>query len=240
MQANQMMRAAPALCLFTFAFSNSARAAPGQPTVLTNPAVNEPIQFDESLPLRAMASPPRAGAPEESNFVRRPKLQQIMNAAGLRRAAVVDGALQTSANAGVLAVPIVNVLGVGTGFGTYVVPDAPTDANLAVGDTQVVQWVNVSYAVFDKTTGAVLAGPLDGNNFWKGFGGSCEFANAGGEILGTEPQLNEISYLRALDAKLKPGAAPGAANGTPVTARVPAGIRIEVRPIKDMEVRLIP
>ena len=45
-------------------------------------------------------------------------------------------------------------LGVGIGFFGYSVPDAPTDANLSIGDTQIVQWVNVSFAVFD----------LNGNN----------------------------------------------------------------------------
>jgi hypothetical protein len=72
-----------------------------------------------------------------------------------------------------------NLLGVGVGFNGYVVPDAPTDVNLAVGDTQVVQWVNVSYAVFDKATGAVIAGPIAGNQFWAGFGGPCETQNDG-------------------------------------------------------------
>jgi hypothetical protein len=45
-------------------------------------------------------------------------------------------------------------LGVGIGFFGYSVPDAPTDANLSIGDTQIVQWVNVQFAVFD----------LNGNN----------------------------------------------------------------------------
>ena len=38
-------------------------------------------------------------------------------------------------------------LGVGNGFPGYSVPDAPPDTNMAVGDTQIVQWVNVSYTV---------------------------------------------------------------------------------------------
>ncbi len=45
-------------------------------------------------------------------------------------------------------------LGIGVGFFGYSVPDAPTDANLSIGDTQIVQWVNVQFAVFD----------LNGNN----------------------------------------------------------------------------
>src|SRR5207248_11486284 len=51
------------------------------------------------------------------------------------------------------------------------------------GDTQVLRWVNVAYAVCDKTTGVVRAGPLDGNSFWKGFGGACEAFNDGDPII---------------------------------------------------------
>jgi hypothetical protein len=73
--------------------------------------------------------------------------------------------------------------GVGEGFtgpnGTYTDSVAPPDTNGSVGATQYVQWVNTSFAVFDKTTGAVLEGPLPGNTFWSGFGGSCETRNDG-------------------------------------------------------------
>src|SRR5947208_10349791 len=173
MNAHPMTRAAPILCLFTFVFSTSALAdRPAQPEVLTNPEVNEPLQADVSAPLRDMATPPRADAPRRVIPIRRPKLQQMMNAAAVRsQAPSGDVALQTAILPTVLVAPGgVNVLGVGNGFGSYKVQGAPSDANLAVGDTQVVQWVNLQYAVFDKRTGAVLAGPFDGNNFWKGFG----------------------------------------------------------------------
>jgi hypothetical protein len=53
-----------------------------------------------------------------------------------------------------------SVLGVGVGFPNYSVPDAPPDTTMAVGDTEVVQGVNVSYADFNKSTGAII--PLNG------------------------------------------------------------------------------
>jgi hypothetical protein len=53
-----------------------------------------------------------------------------------------------------------SVLGVGVGFPNYSVPDAPPDTTMAVGDTEVVQGVNVSYADFNKSTGAVI--PING------------------------------------------------------------------------------
>jgi hypothetical protein len=72
-----------------------------------------------------------------------------------------------------------NLLGVGNGFPGYSVPDAPPDTNAAVGDTQVVEWVNVSYAIFNKSTGAILAGPIEGNTIWTSLGGVCASNNDG-------------------------------------------------------------
>src|SRR5205085_4205167 len=60
---------------------------------------------------------------------------------------------------------------------------APPDTNGAVGLTQYVQWVNLSFAVFDKTTTNVILGPVDGNILWTGFGGGCEANNNGDPIV---------------------------------------------------------
>ena len=83
-----------------------------------------------------------------------------------------------------------NVLGVGVGFPGYTVPDAPTDSNGASGDwpgnqanAQVVEWVNVSYAVFRKSDGAYLAGPILGNTLWSSMTGSRCATNNSGDIV---------------------------------------------------------
>ena len=61
---------------------------------------------------------------------------------------------------------------------------APPDTNGAVGATQYVQWVNESFAVFDKTTAAIAIGfPKAGNTLWVGFGGGCEANNDGDPIV---------------------------------------------------------
>ena len=74
-----------------------------------------------------------------------------------------------------------NFLGVGNGFPNYSVPDAPPDTNMAVGDTQVVQWVNVSYTVCNKSNGQ--CGPaIQGNSLWASLGGVCA-ANNDGDII---------------------------------------------------------
>src|SRR5258707_8889772 len=69
-------------------------------------------------------------------------------------------------------------------------PFVPPDTNGAVGASQFVEWVNVTFEVFDKTTGTTILGPTPGNAFWKGFGGTCETHNDGDII---------IQYDKAVD-----------------------------------------
>ncbi|PYU00462.1 MAG: hypothetical protein DMG38_08310 [Acidobacteria bacterium] len=54
---------------------------------------------------------------------------------------------------------------------------APPDPNASVGSTQVVETVNDSYQVFNKSTGASQLGPVSIGNLWVGFGGICETGN---------------------------------------------------------------
>jgi hypothetical protein len=63
--------------------------------------------------------------------------------------------------------------GVGNGDYGFAPNAAPPDPNLAVGATQIVQWVNESFAVFDKSTGALLKGPVAGNTLFAALGGGC-------------------------------------------------------------------
>lgn len=56
---------------------------------------------------------------------------------------------------------------------------APSDTNGAVGATQFVQWVNTAFAIYDKSNGTLLMGPIAGNTLWAGFGGGCETNNDG-------------------------------------------------------------
>jgi hypothetical protein len=57
----------------------------------------------------------------------------------------------------------------------------PPDTEGAVGPNHYVQAVNVSFAVLDKT-GTFLAGPVDTNTLWSGFGGPCQNDNSGDAI----------------------------------------------------------
>src|SRR5271166_2213703 len=167
------------LLAFMLAVLTSAQETAAQPAVHTSPDVNYPLHFVLSRPLRDMAT--EVSSPVGAHVappVRYPKLQLLKEAAQGGHA-MEDGAIQTSTGPLVTAIVGLNLLGVGNGFPGYSVPDAPTDVNLAVGDTQVLQWVNVSYAIFDKATGAVIMGPVAGNAFWSGFGGACQTNNSG-------------------------------------------------------------
>jgi hypothetical protein len=77
-----------------------------------------------------------------------------------------------------------NFEGLGNGFPNFSVDSAPPDTNGAVGTTQYVQWVNESFAVFDKATGNLLEGPIAGNQLFQSLGAShpCAINNDGDPI----------------------------------------------------------
>jgi hypothetical protein len=77
-----------------------------------------------------------------------------------------------------------NFPGVGNGDYGFAPNAAPPDTNGVIGSTQYVQWVNESFAVFDKTTGAIAPGfPKQGNAPFAGFGGGCQNNNDGDPVV---------------------------------------------------------
>jgi hypothetical protein len=84
-------------------------------------------------------------------------------------------------------VPGKSMEGIGNNFtgpqGSFSVNTAPPDTTGAVGETQYVQWVNASFAVFNKSTGAVELGPVPGNRLWRPLGGHCATDNDGDPVV---------------------------------------------------------
>ncbi len=75
-------------------------------------------------------------------------------------------------------------LGLGNGFPNFTVSANAPDSNLAVGSSQIVQWANIAFAIFDKSTGAVEAGPLATSTLWQSLGGACaNGSNAASELI---------------------------------------------------------
>src|SRR6059058_3222118 len=73
--------------------------------------------------------------------------------------------------------------GVGVGLAGFVPNFNPPDTNGRVGATQYVQWNNASFAVFNKTTGALLYGPAAGNTLFQSLGGVCASHNDGDPVV---------------------------------------------------------
>lgn len=59
---------------------------------------------------------------------------------------------------------------------------APSDANIAVGPSYVVDNANTEFQVFSKS-GASIFGPVTTNTIWSGFGGECQSENDGDGIV---------------------------------------------------------
>jgi hypothetical protein len=91
-----------------------------------------------------------------------------------------DIALQSQIIAAPSIGNVTSFAGVGNGDYGFAPNAAPPDTNLAVGATQVVQWVNESFGVFSKS-GALLAGPTAGNTLYQALGAThpCAVHNDG-------------------------------------------------------------
>jgi hypothetical protein len=73
--------------------------------------------------------------------------------------------------------------GIGTTLGGFVPGSNPPDVNGRVGAKQYVQWNNTSFAVFNKTTGALIYGPAAGNTLFQSLGGDCATHNDGDPVV---------------------------------------------------------
>lgn len=87
-----------------------------------------------------------------------------------------DSVLQAESSETALSAALstkLQILGEGEGFRDFNVAAVVPDPNAAVGPTQIVQFVNSSFAVFNKSTGQVVYGPAAGNTLWRSLGGPC-------------------------------------------------------------------
>ena len=91
--------------------------------------------------------------------------------------AFTDPALQTTAGGSFGATLLASVEGIGANG------SLPPDANLAVGNTQIVEIVNTQFAVYDKTTRTMTLGPVAIHTLFTGLGGMCETNDGGDPIV---------------------------------------------------------
>ena len=151
----------------------------GSPLAAQDP-VHHPVAFGVSAPLRELANLPQAPhyGFHEANPVRRiPKRSFGKVTDQVEQKAAWPSGPEANVSIGA------DFLGVGNGFPGYTVPDAPPDTNMAVGDTQVVQWVNTSYTVCSKTSPYACGPAIEGNTLWSGLPGSLCADNNDGDII---------------------------------------------------------
>ncbi len=91
-----------------------------------------------------------------------------------------DPVLQTAPGAGQMPGTLANFAGISfaSGGGGW-----PPDTNGDVGPNHYIQSVNTSIAIFNKTTGAALVGPISFNAFFDGTGTPCDNNNYGDPVV---------------------------------------------------------
>src|SRR5262249_30082185 len=132
-----------------------------------------------TIPLRDMAPMPVRGERHEA-----PPLRLLpRKGKPVTGTPATDSALQSITITAPSVGNVTSFPGVGQGDYGFTPNAAPPDTNLSVGATQVVQWVNESFAVFSKT-GTLLAGPTAGNTLFQALGAThpCAVHNDGDPI----------------------------------------------------------
>ena len=148
-----------------------------------NPIVVHQVKNDVSPPLHNMTFIAQSGGSQQS--------QAALPARSAFTTSQADLVAQVPSNAPLPVQLGLNFDGIGA-LDTVASggPFVPPDTNGAVGATQFVQWVNVTFEVLDKRTGATVLGPTPGNAFWKGFGGPCETRNDGDIVIQYDKMAN--------------------------------------------------
>jgi hypothetical protein len=130
------------------------------------------VQFDISPPLRSIPARPvnlKRDAEEESEGA-----SGLEGPLGIQHA---DGARQSKLMGAPPPAPL-------AGFDTVngIGPNPP-DSVGEVGPNHYVVMSNLRFAVYPKTGGAPLLGPIANNTLWAGFGGPCQTQNAGDPVV---------------------------------------------------------
>lgn len=146
--------------------------------------IGQSVINDVSPALRDLAPIP----PEEFDQIR--DMEELRGVQENETSLITDLAVQTEDGAlqnwfgplpNLMPSPITNFDGVNNINGVY-----PPDTNMDVGPNHIVQWVNLSFQIFNKS-GVSLYGPAAGNTIWSGFGGSCQTRNDGDPIVLYDP-----------------------------------------------------
>ncbi len=147
--------------------------------------------LSETVPLRPLQTGRLGllpGDDDDTVSMRRPRFSGRVQDSALQASSATafpaDSLSPLSANSGL------NILGLGLGFPHFNVSANIPDTNGAAGPTQFVQFVNESFAVFNKSNGNLLYGPAHGNTVWQALGGGCAANPNLDEIVQYDQQAN--------------------------------------------------
>ena len=177
---SRMLSAFAIACLCAAPAARAENPHTDDPVVLTNPDVSYGAGAS-SITVHGMRKGQSDGPKTDKPFRLAPGGSHSKPGGG---GGSSDGALQSAAYASQGGVAkSLNFEGLGNGFPNFSVDSAPPDTNGAAGATQYVQWVNESFAVFDKS-GNTLEGPIPGNQLFQALGAShpCAVNNDGDPI----------------------------------------------------------
>ncbi|HEY3204476.1 MAG TPA: carboxypeptidase regulatory-like domain-containing protein [Thermoanaerobaculia bacterium] len=149
-----------------------AKVEPKAGAKVVKPTTIHAVASGVSRPLR-LAPPPSHGRTLREIPNKPPQLHPRPNLPKFH-----DPLIQRRPGAGLIPDPIVSYDGIPDVDGVQ-----PADTTLDVSPSQVLQWVNLSYFVTDKS-GTTLGGPFEGNSFWSGLPpeNPCNNFN-GGDVL---------------------------------------------------------
>jgi len=159
------------------------------------PQVLKPFHWDVSAPLKDIRPLQRG----RELFLDRAEIRRPRPFHLSRITEALDGALQTRLAPAALITQGIDFDGIGEP--NLSVNVAPPDTNGSVGRTingvgYYIQWVNLSFGVFNKATGQLVFGPADGNTLWSGFGGQCEATNDGDPIVTFDKLANRWVFMQ--------------------------------------------
>ena len=162
------------LCLALPTFAQQSKK------VTKGPIVIQEFKHDTGPLLREVAPLlPEFSSPSEHEIVNNDNPRNPWK----NKAVLPDPVLQRPENSPTVNTPSFSIEFDGAGVGdNFFCNCMPPDNDGAPGTTQYVQYINLEYQVFSKT-GSTVLGPLSGNAFWSGFGGSCQTDNSGDPIV---------------------------------------------------------
>lgn len=175
------------LALVVFLMDAAAVASAQQRNLLNNPAVSKPVRFVVTPPLRDLVTK-RQEIPfgfrhgEPIRYPKQPKLLRNQKDDG--RFTFQDSVAQIAPLPDSIPTKLLDWLGIGQGFYGYTVQVTPSDMNLSIGDTEIIQWGNDQFAVFDLQGNDLLFNGqpyVNGNTLFAGLP-TCGIRNDGDEV----------------------------------------------------------